>query len=113
MNEVFVASEIARAGYRAASLAEFGDVDHYEWHPPTLEDDLVDDGRSFVHPVLDRPRYIASVLRYEFDLSQYVTPRSRLYTDLGRFPVRSYLPQVPAAFVRAVRTKVDTARGRV
>ena len=33
MNEVFVASEMARAGYRTASLAEFGDVGRYHERP--------------------------------------------------------------------------------
>ena len=35
MNEVFVASEMARAGYRTASLAEFGDVGRYSTRSAT------------------------------------------------------------------------------
>ena len=68
-NEVFIATEIHRAGYRFASLEGFGDVSQYQWHPPILEEDLGEQTGTFLHPVLDRSRYIASVLKFEFDLS--------------------------------------------
>ena len=60
---MFVPSEIARAGMTWLSLADFGDVSHYDWFPPTLEDDLRPaDGDTFFHPVLDRRRYVSSML---------------------------------------------------
>ncbi len=45
------------------SLADFGDVSHYDWFPPTMEEDLrPGDSDAFLHPVLDRRRYLASML---------------------------------------------------
>ncbi len=62
-SEVFVPTETARAGLNWLSLADFGDVSRCDWFPPTVEDNLTPgDGPAFVHPVLDRRRYIASVL---------------------------------------------------
>lgn len=62
-SEVFVPTEIGRAGLQYLSLAEFGDVSRCDWFPPTVEDHLQpSDGPAFLHPVLDRRRYIASVL---------------------------------------------------
>jgi hypothetical protein len=62
-SEVFVPSEVVRAGMTWLSLADFGDLSHYNWFPPTMEEDLrPGDGDAFLHPVLDRRRYIASML---------------------------------------------------
>ena len=59
-SEVFVPTEVVRAGMTWLSLADFGDVSHYDWFPPTLEEDLRPaDGDAFLHPVLDRRRYLA------------------------------------------------------
>ena len=62
-SEVFVSTETALAGLRWLSLASFGDISRCDWFPPTLEEKLIDSDRlAFLHPVLDRKRYIASVL---------------------------------------------------
>jgi len=62
-SEVFVPSEVARAGMTWVSLAEFGDISGYDWFPPTLEEDLrPGEGDAFLHPVLDRRRYVTSML---------------------------------------------------
>ncbi len=51
-SELFVPSEVVRAGMTWLSLANFGDVSHYDWFPPTLDEDLVAaDGDTFLHPV--------------------------------------------------------------
>ena len=43
------------------SLADFGDVSRCDLFPPTMEEDLrTTDSETFVHPVLDRRRYISS-----------------------------------------------------
>ena len=100
-NEVFLPTEIGRAGLQMADLAEFGDVARYEWHPPMLEDDLPDHANGptiFVHPVLDRKRYIASLLKFENDLGAYLRPRSALQHALARFPAEEWRPQLGAAF---------------
>ena len=112
-NEVFIATEIARAGMSTAALGEFGDASRYEWHPPILEEDLPDAARAFLHPVLDRQRYIASVLKFEFDLSSYFSAHSPLRRTLARFPPRDYVPQMPGAFRRQVITKVRQALGSI
>ncbi len=112
-NEVFVATEIARAGYRTAALEEFGDATNYEWHPPILEDDLPGKPGTFLHPVLDRKRYIASVLKFEFDLSSYFSASSPLRQELARFPARDYVPHMPGAFRRQVLVKVRQALGSI
>ncbi len=39
-SEVFVPTEVGRAGMSWSSLAEFGDVSHCDWFPPTMEEDL-------------------------------------------------------------------------
>ena len=63
-SELFVPSEIVRAGMKWISLADFGDVSNYDWFPPTMEDDLrPGQGDTFLHPVLDRRRYIVSLLQ--------------------------------------------------
>jgi hypothetical protein len=113
-NEVFIATEIARAGYRTASLEDFGDATHYEWHPPILEEDLPNHSRAtFLHPVLDRDRYIESVLKFEFDLSSYFVASSPLRRRLSRFPMRSYLPRLPRAFRRQVLVKLRQSLGGI
>jgi hypothetical protein len=113
-NEVFIPTEIARAGYAMASLEEFGNADGYEWHPPHLEDDLpAKAGADFLHPVLDQGRYIQSVLKFEFDLSSYFFSQSPLRRDLARFPASSYVPHMPAAFRRQVMVKLRQALGAI
>jgi hypothetical protein len=62
-SEVFVPTETSRAGLNWLSLADFGDVSRCDWFPPTMEDNLrPSEVAAFVHPVLDRRRYVASVL---------------------------------------------------
>jgi hypothetical protein len=44
------------------SLAGFGDVSHCDWFPTTMEEDLRPaDGDAFLHPMLDRRRYVSSM----------------------------------------------------
>ena len=113
-NEIFVATEIRRAGFSVASLEEFGDASGYEWHLPHLEEDVPDDDtRAFLHPVLDRRRYIKSLLKFEFDLSSYFVRGSNLRRSLSRFPARDYVPLMPAAFRTQVMTKLRQGLGRI
>ena len=112
-NEVFCATEILRAGYRFTSLERFGDASRYEWHPPILEADLTTTTGDFLHPVLDQARYIASVLKFEFDLSSYFDRRSPLRRTLSRFPAAAYVPRMPGAFRRQLMVKVRQALGAI
>jgi hypothetical protein len=99
-SEVFVPTEVVRAGMTWPSLADFGDVSHYDWFPPMLEEDLRrSDGDAFFHPVLDRRRYIASMLQNRGSL-----PPGYLERALSRFPREEYAKLVwPAARKGAVR----------
>jgi hypothetical protein len=85
-SELFVPSEVVRAGMTWLSLAHFGDVSHYDWFPPTLDEDLAAaEGDTFLHPVLDRGRYIASML-----LNRGSLPPGELDRALSRFPREEY-----------------------
>ena len=98
--EVFVPSEVVRAGMIWQSLAEFGDVSRYEWFPPTLEEDLrPTDCDAFLHPVLDRQRYVFSMLQNRSSLSA-----GELDHALSRFPRGEYAKLLlPAARKRNIR----------
>ena len=99
-SEVFLPTEIVRAGMRWLSLAEFGDVSQYDWFPPTMEEDLArGDGDTFLHPVLDRRRYLSSMLNNLGSL-----PPGGLERGLSRFRREEYAKLLwPAARGRAVR----------
>jgi hypothetical protein len=99
-SELFVPSEVVRAGMKWVSLAGFGDVSRYDWFPPTLEEDLVAaDGDVFLHPVLDRRRYIASMLLNRGSLAP-----GELNRALSRFPREEYTKLVgPSARKGAVK----------
>lgn len=108
MAEVFIPTEIARAGYRSLSLAEFGSVDEYQWFPPVLEDDLAEaDGNVVLHPVLDRSRYVAAMLKSTARFRSFLYPRSRLWRLLARFPKREYLPMLYGAAYRRLCTSLE------
>ncbi len=98
--EVFVPTEVVRAGMTWLSLAEFGDVSNYAWFPPTLEEDLgPGDASTFIHPVLDRRRYVSSMLHHVGCL-----PPGELDRALSRFPREEYAKLLwPAARKRAMR----------
>jgi hypothetical protein len=106
-NEVFLATEIAQAGFRFVPLQEFGDVSRFEWHPPILEDEVApaSANMTFLHPVLDRRRYIASQLRYADGLLSYVQPRSALRRDLARFPDAEWRPHLYRAALSRLRMR--------
>jgi hypothetical protein len=107
-NEVFLPTEIDAAGYKFDSLDIFGDATRFEWHPPILEDDLPPAGArmQFLHPVLDKPRYIASQLRFAQTLQSYFHPNSALRQDLARFPEEDWRPHLVGAAGRRLRMRV-------
>ncbi len=99
-SEVFIPTEVARAGMTWLSLADFGDVSHCDWFPPTMEEDLrTADGNAFLHPVLDRQRYISSMLYNRWSLAP-----GELNRALARFERKEYANLIwPAARQVAVR----------
>jgi hypothetical protein len=107
-SEVFVATEIGRAGYISHSLAEFGSVKKFDWFPPMLEADLPNEAEhAFFHPVLDEQRYIASLLKSTTKVRSFFDPRSDMRRRLAQFPRKDYVPQLPAAALRRFRTTVN------
>jgi len=98
--EVFVPTEIVRAGMQWLSLAEFGDVSRFDWFPPTMEEDLErSECDAFLHPVLDRQRYVSSMLHHLGCL-----PPGELERALSRFRREDYAKFLwPAARERAMR----------
>jgi hypothetical protein len=99
-SELFVPTEVVRAGMNWVSLAEFGDVSRYDWFPPTLEEDVApSDGDTFLHPVLDRRRYVSSILHNRGSLAP-----GELRRSLARFSRAEYAKHIwPAARQGALR----------
>jgi hypothetical protein len=105
-SELFVPTEVGRAGMTYLSLADFGDVSNYVWFPPTLEDDLAAaNGDAFLHPVLDRRRYISSMLDNRGSLAPGELDRA-----FSRFPREEYAdliwPSARKGAVKAIRHKL-------
>jgi len=98
--ELFLPTEVMRAGMTWLFLAGFADISLYAWFPPTLEEDLrPGDGDVFLHPVLDRRRYISSMLHNRGSLAP-----GELKRALARFPREEYAKLIwPAARQGAVR----------
>ena len=103
-SEAFVPTEIRRAGFTFQPLAAFGDVSHYDWFPPTLEDDLPDcAGKTFVHPLLNDTRYISTTLRANISPLSLILPYSAVRKQLRRFPRADYMSLLPQAVWRRLR----------
>lgn len=93
ISEAFVATEIERAGYATAPLSMLGDDRAYDWFPPLLEDDIDTlDAGTFVHPVLDEPHYLKSILTNGGHWRDYFVASSPLRKRLSRLPKESYAP---------------------
>ncbi len=111
--EGFIPTELAVSGFRLMELSDLGTTDRYDWWPPVLEDNLPElGGQTFIHPVLDRARYVDSALRI-WRVSELFDSRRTLRRHLSRVPVRVYGP--PLARVlwtrigRAVRRRLASA----
>ena len=92
-NEAFIPTEMHNNGFVVRSLADFGNIEKYDWWPPTHEDDLpICQDQAFLHPVLDERRYVKSCVE-KSDLRSYFTPNSQLRQLLAR---RSPLSVIPA-----------------
>ena len=89
--EAFIPIEGKRLGLRLSDLSSYGDVDRYDWWPPYLEKDLPSLRRhAFVHPILDRPRFTASMLKYP-NVRALFGPRSDFHRRLRRLGMAGYL----------------------
>ncbi|WP_228391285.1 hypothetical protein [Komagataeibacter medellinensis] len=113
LGEAFVASEVMAAGLSFLPLARYGDVSHYNWFPPVLETDLgrLPAGPAFIHPVLDRKRYIASLLRHTHFVRHYFMSGSALRRELARFPGEVSRVQLYRAAANRAKERLRLACG--
>jgi hypothetical protein len=112
MCEAFIPTELRAGGFRLAELSAFGDTAAYDHWPPYLEDDVEKlSSHCFIHPVLDRPRYISSMLKYRVGIGGYLSPGSLLHRKLRRLPMAMYLHTLVTIFVaKAMRVLRNTIR---
>jgi hypothetical protein len=102
--EGFIATEIHLAGMKAAELSAYLDTSAYDTWPPYVETDLPElAGAPVVHPVLDKPRYVASLLKYRVGLMGYVNPMSLFHRKLRRLPLSEYRDALVSSFAVKVR----------
>ncbi|MGY2051405.1 FAD-dependent oxidoreductase [Methylobacterium sp. JK268] len=106
--EGFIPTELAVSGFRQMELSELGSTAQYDWWPPVLEDDLPTlAAETFVHPVLDRARFVDSALRI-WQVPDLFDGRSALRQRLRKVPVSVYGPRL----ARVLRTRVERALRR-
>lgn len=90
--EGFVASEGARQGLKLGELSDYGSVAAYDWWPPFIESDLpILKHEAFVHPVLDRDRYVASLFKQSVGLGWLLAPNSWIHAKLRRLGFVGYI----------------------
>lgn len=111
--EGFIPTELAVSGFQLMELSNLGTTERYDWWPPVLEDDLPGLAeQTFIHPVLDRARYVDSALRI-WRVSELLHTRSALRRRLSRVPVRTYAPPLArmlwTRLGRAVRRRLAPA----
>ena len=106
ISEVFMGTELKRAGMATEPLSNHGSTAEYNWWPPHLEDDLgALQGHKFLHPVLPRENYIVSTLRNEAAILSYFKEGSDLRSKMHRFPRTVYGEPVRQEFVRRIKRK--------
>jgi hypothetical protein len=104
--EGFIATEMGRDDFVSVELTKYADTEAYDSWPPFVESDLPTMvGRPVIHPVLDRERYIGSLLKYKVGLIGYLNVNSLFHRKLRRLPVGAYFAAVATSFSqKAVRT---------
>jgi hypothetical protein len=112
-SELFVPTEVVRAGMNWLPLEDLSDTTRYVWFPPKLEEDLPGvNANAFLHPVLDRRRYINSMLDNRGSLQ-----RGELKRAFSRFPRHDYVPLVwqsaRKGAIKALRYQLKKQAGRV
>lgn len=90
--EAFITTELSLAGFAIDELENYGHTTRFSYKPAYLEvetDKLAP--KSFVHPVLDLPRYVDSAFRYEWKPELFFVPWSDFHRRLIRLPVKAYI----------------------
>ncbi|WP_152046787.1 hypothetical protein [Aureimonas psammosilenae] len=91
--EIFIPTELARNGFSLVDLTRYGRADRYDFQPAILEEDVHPTGSNrFLHPVLDRPRSLQNIVKYEYKPERFFYPRSGFRRHLKRFHPHEYRP---------------------
>ncbi len=104
-SEASVPTDLALAGVKLTALAEIGSVTWFAQNPPFSEDalDTMTDG-FFVHPVLDAPRFIQSILHWYPKLEVYFDDRDdELRRRIRGRALEMFLPRLHGSLVHAGR----------
>ncbi len=108
--EGFIPTELATAGFALGELSDFGGTQTYDHWPPYLEADVpVLADQTFVHPVLDEARFIASLHKYRIGLAGYLNPVSQFHRKLRRLPPRRYASALATSFATKARRTLRSA----
>jgi hypothetical protein len=108
--EAYIPMEARRQGLKLVPLSAYGDVDRYDWWPPFVEEDLPRlERHAFVHPVLDRPRFVTSMFKYP-NVRALFLPNSLFHRRLRRLGLRDYAGLVGTRSFAALA--LATLRGR-
>ena len=109
--EGFIPTELAASGFRLGELSDCGSTSAYDHWPPFLETDAPGlEREDFVHPVLDEPRFIASLQKYHIGLWGYLNPASQFHRKLRRLPARRYLRVLAESFAGKAARKLKAGR---
>lgn len=109
--EAFIPMEARRQGLKLAQLSEYGDVDRYDWWPPFPERELPAlQGHAFVHPVLDRPRFITSLFKYP-NVRALFLPGSQLHQRLRQLGLADYMSVIASRTFAGLA--ITTLRSRI
>jgi len=99
--EAFISTEVALAGFKMTSLAEFGPISRYDWSPAVVESDLpLLADQAFVHPVLDAQRFVQHTMKNLWPPESFFDPRNAVARLLRRAPVSVYGPPLARALYR-------------
>lgn len=102
--EVFVPTEIKRAGLVTGTLETCGDTTGFSWHGPHLETEVIDGTQpAFLHPVYDQQRFSRWALAQGQTLRDFFDPNGPVLTPLSRLALRAYCPQLMMAAAKALR----------
>ncbi len=109
--EGFIATEMARNDFVTAELTDFVDTGTYDFWPPYVEADLPEMlDRPLIHPVLDRDRYVGSLLKYKVGLNGYFNVNSTLHRKLRRLPVPLYVKTLTNSFMQKALRNLKAGR---
>lgn len=95
--EGYVPSVLRDAGFRSENLTRYGSTLCLDWWPPYHETELPALARQdFIHPVLDGPRFVASMLRHS-EPEAWFEPGSQVRRKLDLVAPALVVPALVAA----------------